>query len=268
MERIGLIAGSGKFPIIFTKTAKEKGVKVVAFAIRGITHPDIEDCADKVHWFDLTKFSIPAFTIVIFASRVKDIVMAGKVDKAKIFGAVKGNKEIEGFLKSAKDGNDYSILEEATNRFKKAGIRVAGALDYLQDILPEKGVLTKRAPTEKESADIHFGISAAKELARLDIGQTITVKNKAIVTVEAMEGTDETIKRAQTLVKDDFVVIKVARPKQDMRWDVPVIGSETIKTMAHSFASAIAIESGKMFLVEKEKTIREADSHNISILCV
>jgi DUF1009 family protein len=160
---------------------------------------------------------------------------------------------------------DYSILQDLTKRFAQIGIELIDGLEYLRELLPQKGVLTKRSPGEEEMKDIEFGINIAREIARLDIGQTIAVKNKAIIAVEAMEGTDDTIKRAANLAKTDFVVIKTARPKQDMRWDVPLVGFQTILAMIESKARVLAIESDRMFLVDKPKVIKEADLNDISI---
>lgn len=268
MERIGLIAGSGDFPAIFAQEARKKGTKIIAFAMKDITSPDFGKFVDRIHWIDITKFQIQKFIFLLLAERIKKMVMVGKVDKAMIFKKVDGNKEIGEFLKSAKDSRDYSILEEVTHRFAKIGISVIDGLEYLSDLVPSKGVLTKRHPSESEREDIEFGMPIAKEIARLDIGQTITVKNKAIVTVEAMEGTDNTISRARELVGGDFTVIKVARPKQDMRWDVPLIGPDTIQAMIDNNARLLAIESGKMFFVEKARTIQLADSNDITIIVV
>ena len=268
MERIGLIAGSGDFPAIFAQEARKKGTKIIAFAMKDITSPDFGKFVDRIHWIDITKFQIQKFIFLLLAERIKKMVMVGKVDKAMIFKKVDGNKEIGEFLKSAKDSRDYSILEEVTHRFAKIGISVIDGLEYLSDLVPSKGVLTKRHPSESEREDIEFGMPIAKEIARLDIGQTITVKNKAIVTVEAMEGTDNTISRARELVGGDFTVIKVARPKQDMRWDVPVAGEDTIRLIAKYGGSVLAIEEKKMFLVDRESCIRLADASNISIVVV
>ncbi len=266
MERIGLIAGSGNLPLLFAKEAKKKGAKVIAFAIKDLTSPNFGEFVDKIHWIDVSKFRIQKFIILLLAERIKKMIMIGKVDKSLIFGKAKDNEDISSVLRDAKDNMDYSILEELTKRLNKIGIKVIDGLDYLRDLMPEKGVLTKRLPSKDEWEDIKFGLNLAREVARLDIGQTITVKNKAVITVEAMEGTDEAIKRAGELVGENFTVIKVARPNQDMRWDVPLVGFETLQTMIKSKARVLAIESGKMFFVEKAKVIREADLNEITIV--
>ena len=266
MERIGLIAGSGNFPLLFAKEAKKKGAKVIAFAIEGLTTPNFGEFVDKIHWIDISKFRIQKFILLLLAERIKKMIMVGKIDKSLIFGKAGDNEDISSVLENAGDSMDYSILGEVTKRLNKIGIKVVDGLDYLKDMMPEKGVLTKRLPSKNEWEDIKFGLNLAKEIARLDIGQTITVKNKAVVTVEAMEGTDEAIKRAGKLAGGDFTVVKVARPNQDMRWDVPLIGFETLKTMIESKARVLAVESGKMFFVERAKVIKEADLKEITIV--
>ncbi|MDD5438810.1 MAG: UDP-2,3-diacylglucosamine diphosphatase LpxI [Candidatus Omnitrophica bacterium] len=268
MERIGLVAGGGNFPVLFSREAKKMGAQVVTFAIQGITEPVIEQSSDRTHWIDVDKFSIPKFLFLLVAERIKKIVLVGKIDKAQVFQRMKTNKDLNEVLSSTKDNRDYSILDEVTKRFKAIGIDVIDGLAYLKDLMPQKGVLTKRLPSERESQDIIFGLPIAQELARLDIGQTITVKGKAVITVEAIEGTDQTIRRAREFVKDEFVVIKVARPRQDMRWDVPLVGLDTIKAIIEAHGSVLAIESGKMFFAERDKAVREADLHNLTIVVV
>lgn len=265
MERIGLIAGSGNVPLLFAKEAKKKGATIVAFAIKDITSPNFGRYVDKIHWIDPAGFKIQKFILLLLRERIKKMIMVGKVDKSMIFGKLKNNEDVRTLLDASGDSMDYSILEEATRRFNKIGIKVIDGLEYLKDLLPPKGVLTKRVPSKREEDDIEFGVKIAKEITRLDIGQTITVKNKAVITVEAMEGTDEAIRRASKL-SDDFVVIKVARPKQDMRWDVPLIGFETLKTMVEAKARVLAIESEKMFFIDKAKVIKEADLNEIAIV--
>lgn len=266
MERIGLIAGSGNFPMLFAKEAKKKGAKLIAFAIKNLTSPDFSDFVDKVHWIDASKFKIQKFILLLLTERIKKMIMVGKIDKSFVFRQLKNNNEdIDSLLKDAKDNMDYSILDEVTKRLNKIGIEVIDGLEYLKDLMPQKGVLTKRFPSEREWEDIEFGSKIAKELARFDIGQTITVKDKAVITVEAMEGTDEVIKRAGQLVGGDFTVIKVSRPHQDMRWDVPLVGFQTLMAMIESKARVLAVESQKTFFIEKAKVIREADLNNITI---
>jgi len=266
MERIGLIAGSGNFPAVFAGEAKKKGTRVIAFCIKDITDPDFSKYVYRTHWVDAARFQIQKFLFLLMAERIKKIVMVGKVDKTLVFNRFRSNKGVDAVIKSSKDGRDYSLLEDITKRFEKIGIKVVDGMEYLKDLLPDRGVLTKRHPSDAEERDVEFGMRIAKEIARLDIGQTVTVKDKAIVTVEAMEGTDKAIARAFDLVGEDYSVVKVARPRQDMRWDVPLVGPETIEAMIEHKARVLAIEAKKMFLVEKDKAIARADLHNITVV--
>ena len=268
MERIGLVAGGGKLPVIFANEAKKRGAKIVAFGVEGITAPDFGEFVDKLHWIDPANFKIQKFAFLLIAERIRKIVLVGKIDKSLIFGKFGKNKDVSSVLTTAKDNMDYSILEEVTKRLAAVGVHVTDAIEYLKDLMPEKGVLTKRQPTAEESEDIKFGVKMAKEIARLDIGQTIIVKNKSVVAVEAVESTDDTIKRGGTISGGDFIVIKVARPRQDMRWDVPLVGLDTLETMLSSGGKVLAIESEKMFFIEKEKVVKEADLNEATIVVV
>ena len=264
MERIALIAGGGELPVILAKKARKKGVKVIGFAIKKMASPDLDVACDRVHWFDLSQ--VNKFFFMLLIERVKKIVMLGKVDKTVIYeGIKKGNKGLNHF-KGLEDKSDYAVLDKITSEFEKRGIKVISGIEYLSDLFPTAGVLTKKQPSEKEREDISFGFKMAKEIARLDIGQTIIVKDKTVVSVEAMEGTDRTIERAAKLCGEGFVVVKTSRPEQDMRWDIPVIGPATIRQIADSRGAVLALEAKKMFLVDKEACIKLADDNNISIV--
>jgi len=268
MDRLGLLAGSGNFPIVFAKEAKKKDVKIIAFAAKDITEPGLANFVDRIHWIDVNKFKIPGFLLLLMTERIKKIVMVGKIDKSVFYKKANKDNDYGEMFSVSKDNMDYSMLNEITKGLKKVGVDVVAGTEYLENLLPEKGVLSRRQPSEKENIDIEFGMRIAKEIVKLDIGQTITVKNKMIVSIEAMEGTDEVIKRATDLVGHGFTVIKLPRPNQDMRWDVPLIGPDTIKTMAQSGASVLVFESGKMYFMDRDNTINQADLNNIAIVCV
>ncbi|MEE9499919.1 MAG: UDP-2,3-diacylglucosamine diphosphatase LpxI [Candidatus Omnitrophota bacterium] len=266
MEKIGLIAGSGRLPIIFAKKARSQGVEVIGFPIKGMASSDLGDSCNRIHRLDPEQ--VKKFFLLLVVERIKKVVMLGKVDKSIIYGKInKGDKALNS-LKNSENKSDYAILERITFEFEKRGIKVINGIEYLSDLLPSKGVLTKRTPTQKEYDDISFGFKAAKEIARTDIGQTIVVKDKSVVGVEAMEGTNRTIARAAKLCGEGFIVVKVSRPEQDMRWDVPVVGPETIKLIAENKGKILAIEEKRMFLVEKEASIELADKNDISIVVV
>ena len=259
-----MIAGSGELPLIFAREARKKGVKVIGFAIKDIASPELEGVCDRTHWIGPNQIMKGLFLFT--AERIKKIVMLGKIDKSLIYSKIKKDDKALDRFRSSGDKSDYNLLEKSTAELEKRGIKVISASEYLSELLPSKGVLTKRHPSEKEKDDITFGFKIAKEIARLDIGQTIVVKDKSIVSVEAMEGTDKTIKRAAELKIEDFTVVKVSRPQQDMRWDVPVVGPKTIKLIVENKGKTLAIEEKKMFLVEKETCVKLAEENDISIV--
>ena len=266
MEKIGLIAGGGKLPVIFAREARKKGAKVIGFAIKEMALPEFGEACNRVHWFSIGQFR-KAF-LMLFLERIKKIIMLGRVDKSVIYSNIRKDAETKDFLKDTGDKKDYTLLERITRELSKRGIEVISGIDYISDFLPAKGILTKRKLSVREREDVSFGYKVAREIANLDIGQTVVVKDKAVVSVEAMEGTNEAVKRSAKLCGEGFVVIKAARPKQDMRWDVPVVGPETISIIAREKGSVLAIEEKKMFLVDREASVRLADNNNISIAVI
>ena len=266
MERIGLIAGKGKLPVIFARKARKKGVKVIGFAIKEMALPEFDAACDKAHRLSIKE--VKKFLFLLVVERVKKIVMLGKIDKSIIYRDIKKSEETLRVLADSKDKNDYSILGRITAELKKVGVEVISGLEYMGDFLPLKGVLTRHKPSRAEYEDINFGFKIAKEIAGMDIGQTVVIKDRSVVSVEAMEGTNRAIERAATLCGEGFTVVKVSRPEQDMRWDVPVVGSETIKLIAENKGKTLAIEEKRMFLVEKEASINLANDNNISIVVV
>jgi DUF1009 family protein len=263
MDKVALIAGGGTLPLEFIRSAKKTGDKVVVFALNKMASPELDKEADKIYWLDIGQYA--KFVFFIMKERVRKLAFIGKVDKSIIYKEKKQDDQTREGLKTLKDKKDYSIMEEITRRLKQVGIEVIDGKKYLSHLLAEKGLLSKTTPDERIEEDIEFGFETAKKLAGMDIGQTVVVKNKTIVAVEAMEGTDATIDRAGPIAGDGCVMIKVSRPQQDMRWDVPTVGLETMKKLAENKFSALAIESGRMYLVEKDKFIEMADSSNIAV---
>lgn len=265
--KIGLVAGEGKLPLVFAKLARSKGDTVIGFGLKGVTSPDLEKCVDKLHWVPWG--NLQKALLLLATERIKKIIMLGKLRKETLFkDDASIDPEAEKILKKIRDKKDYSILNTVTNVLAKLGVEVIDSTTYLKDLIPSKGVITKRAPTAHEEEDLNYGRVVAEKLASFDIGQTITVKEKTILAVEAAEGTDDTILRTGLLVKGGFVVVKVARPDQDMRFDVPLVGPETIKAMAKTGATALSLESDKTLLLDKEEVIDLADKSNISIVVV
>jgi len=264
MEVIGLIAGDGNFPIILSDGLREKGKKVIAVGLENITSPALEKNVERLHWIKVGQLGR---LIKIFKKEgISRVVMAGKVSKTFMFKDIRPDLRAIALYMRLKDRKDDSLLLGIVSELEKEGIRVEEPTRYVPHLLAEKGVITKRKPKKEELKDIEFGWPIAKEMGRLDIGQTVVVKNMAVLSVEAIEGTDAAIRRAGELGRGGIVVIKVAKPKQDMRFDAPVIGLNTIRTLKEAKAAALCIEAGKTILLEKEDMIKLADKEKICII--
>lgn len=265
--RIGLVAGGGKLPMLFASAAKNRGETVIGFGIKGVTDADLEKNVDKMHWLawgDLKKAM--AFLLL---DRIGKVVLLGKITKSEILNA-KGNfdEEAKEALGKIRDKKDYTIFNGVAGVLEKIGVEVLDSTLYLKDLIPQKGVITKRSPSKEEDEDIRYGEKIARQLAGFDIGQTVAVKDRTAIAVEAIEGTDEVIARAGGLVKGGFVVVKTARPDQDMRFDVPLVGPDTIKSAIKAGATAFALEAGKTILMDKEDLIKLADDNNLSVVII
>lgn len=267
MTRIGLVAGEGRLPLVFARVAKEKGDTVIAFGLKGVTDPGLERYVDKLHWLEWGKWQKAVMLLPI--ERIKKIVMLGKLKKETVFkGDGQLDEEAKKIMDKLGDKKDYALLNEVTRVLGKLGVEVLDSTIYLKDLIPSRGVLTKRAPARAESDDIDYAKKVAKELSGYDIGQTVAVKDKTVIAIEAMEGTDETITRAGTLVKGPFVVVKVARPEQDMRFDVPLVGLETLKALIASGGNVLALEADKTLIMDKEELVKLADQHAVSVIII
>lgn len=261
---LGLIAGNGRFPVMIAQAARAEGKKIVAVAHQGETHPDLNEWVDTIHWIRLGEFGK---LIRIFQEEaVTQAIMAGGIDKKKMFSRVR--PDLKGLLLLAKMGQrqDDFILRTVAAALEKEGIRILPSTDLLPSLLAPAGVLTRRRPTEGEEKDIAFGWSLAKELGKLDIGQCLVVRNGAVLAVEAIEGTDAAILRGGQLAREKAVVIKISKPTQDLRFDLPAVGEQTIQTMQAVQASVLAIEAQKTLIFDREATIRLADRHRIAVV--
>lgn len=267
MARIGLVAGNGQLPVIFAKKAKEKGDTVIALGLRGVTSEELALYVEKIHWFewgDLKKALLLAVT-----ERLRKITLLGKIKKEALFkGSKKFDEESKKIVRSAGGKKDYAVLKEVANLVKTVGIEIIDPTPYLEDLVPIKGVITKKRPSPPETEDIKYGRQVASELARFDIGQTVVVKDKTVIALEAAEGTDETIKRAGLLLDGGFTVIKMARPDQDARFDIPLVGLDTLKIISEFKGSVLALEEKRTFLMDREEVIKFADANQIAIVVV
>lgn len=262
MKKIGLIAGSGTLPVEFARSARKRGEKVIVFAVKGMTSPLLDEEVDKIYWLDFGQYA--KFVFFLLKERVNRLALLGKFRKEAIYRDMY-DKERQDFFKTMENKEDYTLLEGVTKRLGKLGVKVIDPSGYLSHIIPGKGVLTRHVPDAKLEEDIEFGYAAAKKLSGMDIGQAVVVKGKTVVAVEAMEGTDATIERGRRIAGDGCVAVKVSRPDQDMRWDTPTVGPVTMENLAANNFKALAIESGKMYLLEKEKLLEIADSKGIIV---
>lgn len=268
MARIGIIAGNGRFPFLVLQGARDLGHDTTVVAIKEEAVPDIDGAARGVgadlHWVSLGQLGK---CIKIFKQAgVSRAVMAGQVKHVKIFSGIVPDLTLLSVLTKLKARNTDALISAVADVMRDNGIELLDSTAFLGPLLAREGILTGRAPREEERADFEFGYRMADTIASLDIGQTIVVKDKAVVAVEAMEGTDEVIARAGTLAGAGVRVVKVAKPNQDMRFDVPVIGVATIDAMRKAGASAISIDAGRTLVVDGEQVFREADAAGITIV--
>jgi UDP-2,3-diacylglucosamine hydrolase len=271
---IGLIAGSGRFPILFALAARQQGLPVACVGIRYEASPELRDLCDSFEWVGVAKLGrmIRAFK----RARAERIVMAGKVTKNVIYTPwriVQLCPDLRTFQwwyrRTRADNRDDSILLSLIGEFERDGMNFASALDFCPEILVKEGILTRRAPTHAEQKDIEFGWTLAKEMGRLDVGQSVAVKELATLAVEAIEGTDRCIERAGHFCRSGgWSLVKVAKPQQDMRFDVPTIGVTTIENLHRAGAKVLAIEAGKTILLDEPDVIALADRYGLSIVAI
>jgi DUF1009 family protein len=265
-NKIGLIAGNGLFPILLAQAAKEQGCQVIAVAIKEETSPDLAQQVERIQWISLGE--LKKLFKFFQEEQIDQAVMAGQIKPAALFGKIAFDDEFLSLLKEAKDRKADSLLKAVAERLGTIGVKLLDSTIFLKRYLAQKGQLTKSNPTQSEWEDIAFGFETAKQIAGLDIGQTVVVKNKAILAIEAIEGTDEAIRRAAVWDGLGVVVVKVSKPKQDMRFDVPVIGLETISVLDEVKARVLAVEAGKTLFLQKERCFSQAENSGICIVGV
>jgi UDP-2,3-diacylglucosamine hydrolase len=274
-EKLGLIAGNGRFPMLVLDAARARGWEVVVAAIKEETGPDIEKHgAASVHWMSLGELSRLIDTF--HREGVQKAVMAGQVKHKQIFSSIRPDWRLAKVLLSLTTRNTDSLIGAVAKVLGDEGITLINSTELLEPLLARAGVLSRRAPSEFEQNDIAYGRRVACALAQYDIGQTVVIASAACVAVEAMEGTDATIERAgrlmQSLDQDastlsrDLTVVKIAKPNQDMRFDVPVVGVATIESMKRAGATCLAIDAGRCLLIDGENVIRAADEAGIAIV--
>lgn len=267
IDRIALIAGSGKFPLFLAKAARANGVRVMAIAINSESDKEIEKVADQVYWVNLGDGS--GLIDILKKEQIRYAIMAGKITKTTLLKeGLRLDGEARGLLKRVIDRKDDTLLSAVADRLKDFGIELLDSTTFVKGMMPSKGVLSKRRPSAEELENVNFGYKIAKEMGRLDIGQSVVVKEKAVIAIEAIEGTDEAIRRAGRIAGEKTVVVKVSKPDQDMRFDIPVVGLTTIKSLKEAGACVLAIEAEKVLVLEKDEMIEEADRAGICVVAI
>ena len=267
MEKIGLIAGNRKFPLLFSEAAKKKGYYIVAVAIKNDTSPKLKSLVDKIYWLGLDEFS--RMFEIFKQEGITKVVMAGQISPRRLFSKeVERDAQLKDLLATIKDKKADTIFGAIAKKLSEFGLELLNSTIFIEEFLPKKGTLTAFEPDFSGWDDIYFGLDLAKAIAYLDIGQTVAVKDKAVVAVEALEGTDNLIRRAGRISRGGMTVVKVSKPKQDMRFDIPVVGLNTIRNMAKAKAKCLAIEAGKTLFIDKEASVVLAEKKNIAIVAV
>ena len=262
----GLIAGDGILPVRMAQYAKENGFEVVCISLAKDNVHQLKKYCSKV--YSCHPGEINKIEQILKSEEIKQITFLGKVHKKVLLQLHKFDKRAIVLLKEATRLNDDKVMLMIVEELAKIGVEVLDQTIFIKNLMIPAGVLGKHKPTETQMEDVNYGFWLAKEMGKLDVGQSVVIKDKMIMAVEAIEGTDVCIKRGAKLAKSDAVVVKVAKPKQDRRFDIPAIGMRTLRTMSHKKASLIAVEANQTIIVDQEKVIQYADSHNIVIMAV
>jgi UDP-2,3-diacylglucosamine hydrolase len=267
-QRLGIIAGNGRFPFLVLDAAKSLGYEVVVIGIKEEADKDLEGAAAKalsaMHWVSIGQLG--AFLKILEDNHITRAVMAGQVKHIKIFGGFVPDLTAMSLLGRMKGMNTDALIGAVAELMRERGVELMNSAALLEPLLARDGVMTNRAPSEAETKDLEFGYPMADAIAGLDVGQTIAVKHKAVVAVEAMEGTDETIGRAGHLAGEGVTIIKVAKPKQDMRFDVPIVGLATIQAMRVARATCLSLDAGKTLIFDRDAFFASANDAGIAVV--
>lgn len=263
-SRIGLIAGNGRFPIIFADNARRLGYSVSAVAHEGETEPELADHVERIHWIKIGQFN--KLINALKGDDVHEAVMLGGIKKTHVFTTVRPDFRALALAARLFRYKDDQILREIAAELEREGITIRESTFGLQGVLVDEGSLTKREPTKKEWDDIRYGWEVAHHIGSLDIGQCVVVKDSVVVAVEAVEGTDGAIRRGGELAQQGAVVVKRCKPQQDLRFDLPAVGPKTIDVMVSVQASVLALEAGRSVLLDRKETLGKADRAGIAIV--
>ena len=267
MKKIGLIAGVGRLPVEFARAARGMGVHVIGIGVLPEVDPELAQVAHSYEYVNIAK--LDRIFKLLKREKVTEITLLGKINKELVYA----HKELPDLrvlkiFSRLKNFSDDTLTLALVDELAAEGISVLDQTELLRPLMPQPGVLSKRSPTEAELADMRFGLAMAKRIGGLDIGQTVVVKNRAIMAVEAIEGTDACIRRGGQLGRGGVTVAKSAKPQQDMRFDVPGVGPDTIDSMIQAGAIALVIEAGRTLVVDREKMLEKADQQAIAIVAM
>lgn len=260
---LGLIAGNGRFPFLVADAARRQGRRVVAIGIREETFPDLEGRVDALHWVSLGQLG--RCIEALRSEGVTEAVMAGQVKHKQIFSGIVPDLKMMSLLARLAVKNTDSLIGAVADFLAREGIRLLPSTALLEDQMAAPGAMTRGRPSKDELQDVAYGRQVARTLAGMDLGQTVVVKDRAAVALEAMEGTDEVIRRAGKLAGPGTTVVKVAKPRQDMRFDVPVVGARTLDVMREAGARVLALEAGRTLLLDKDPFLAQAEGAGIAV---
>lgn len=265
-ERIGLLAGHGRLPLYAARGIKAAGYEPVVIGLAEEVQPELETEAPFAARVSVAEIDVMAD--LLRRAGVSRLVMAGKVHKPPLFAGTLAGPDLQELLRSLPRKNDDAILGAVVDYFQRKGLTVLAQTEFLQDHLVPKGVYSRRPPDPREMEDIVFGFEMAKGIGRLDFGQSVVVKDLAVLAVEAIEGTDETIRRGGRFGRGGAVLVKVSKPQQDARFDVPTVGLDTIAAMLEAGVSTLAIEAGETFFLDRAASLALADRNNLAVVAV
>lgn len=268
MQKIGLIAGNGRLPLIWTENAKKADVKVIAIAFKSETEKKLQDYADKIYWLSLGQLN--KLVEILKTEEITQAVMIGQIRTIPFLFKARFSKDpsLKKILKEVKDRRGNSLLAAFAKYLEENGISLLDSRTFISDYLPQKGNLTSVEIDEKTRKDIDFGFRIAKRIAELDIGQTVIIKDLAVIAVEAMEGTNQAILRGMKLGGKGVVVVKVSGPNHDMRFDIPVVGPKTMRCLKKAGARVLAVEAQRSLIVDKENTLKQAVKNKIAVVAL
>jgi len=262
-DPLGLIAGNGRFPFLVAAAARRKGRRVVAVAIREEASAELAPLVDEIHWVGLGQLG--RCVEALRESGVREAVMAGQVQHRRLFDGITPDLKLMGVLARLAFKSTDNLIGGIADVLEREGIRLLSSVALLSEHMASSGSMTARAPSRSERRDIDYGRKIARVLAGMDLGQTVVVKDRAAVALEAMEGTDEVVRRAGRIAGPGTTVVKVAKPRQDMRFDVPVVGAGTVDALVEAQATVLAVEAGKTLLIDSEAFLARAGAAGISV---